>query len=161
MENRRRYVTVIGGSQVSAQLALDAELIGRGLAEAGCVIVCGGRGGVMEAVCRGAATAGGMTIGILPGRSRDEANPFVDVAVPTGIGEARNSIVARTGEVVVAIGGQFGTLSEIAYALLYGKHVVAYRTWELSRHGRAPARYHRVDNPADALDYVKELLRTL
>src|SRR4051812_25570799 len=108
-----------------------AEDVGRGLASAGAVVVCGGRGGVMEAACRGAAGAGGMAVGILPGVDRAEANEFVTVAIATGLGEARNALVARAADALVAVGGAYGTLSEIALALAAGTPVVALDSWEI------------------------------
>jgi uncharacterized protein (TIGR00725 family) len=110
--------------------------VGRGLAERGAVVVCGGLGGVMEAACRGAKSAGGATLGILPGLDRADANEFVDVAVPTGLGEARNTLVVRAADAIVAVGGEWGTLSEIAFALKAGKRVIGLDTWELSKGGR-------------------------
>jgi uncharacterized protein (TIGR00725 family) len=101
------------------------------LARRGAVVVCGGLGGVMEAVCRGAKGAGGTTIGILPGVDRSQANRFVDVALPTGLGEARNALVARAADALIAVGGGYGTLSEIALALKAGKHVVGLSTWDI------------------------------
>jgi uncharacterized protein (TIGR00725 family) len=105
--------------------------VGRLLAERGAVLVCGGLGGTMEAACRGAQQAGGTTVGLLPGGSRSDANPFVDVAIPTGLGEARNALVVRAADVVVAVGGGYGTLSEIALALKAGKRVVGLGSWEI------------------------------
>jgi uncharacterized protein (TIGR00725 family) len=105
--------------------------VGRLLAERGATVVCGGLGGTMEAACRGARAGGGMTIGILPGLDRSAANPFVSVAVPTGLGEARNALVVRAADAVIALGGGYGTLSEIALALKAGKRVVGVRTWEI------------------------------
>ncbi len=105
--------------------------MGRLLAERGAVLVCGGLGGTMEAACRGAKQAGGTTVGLLPGGSRSDANPFVDVAIPTGLGEARNALVVRAADVVVAVGGGYGTLSEIALALKAGKRVVGLGSWEI------------------------------
>jgi len=105
--------------------------VGRLLAEHGAVLVCGGLGGTMEAACRGAKQAGGTTVGLLPGESRSDANRFVDVAIPTGLGEARNALVVRSADVVVAVGGGYGTLSEIALALKMGKRVVGLGTWEI------------------------------
>ena len=105
--------------------------MGRLLAEHGAVLVCGGLGGTMEAACRGAKQAGGTTVGLLPGESRSDANRFVDVAIPTGLGEARNALVVRSADVVVAVGGGYGTLSEIALALRAGKRVVGLGTWEI------------------------------
>ena len=108
-----------------------AAEVGRLLAERGAVLVCGGRGGAMEAACRGAKDAGGLTVGILPGSNRSEANPFVDVVLPTGLGEARNALVVGAAEVVIAIGGGYGTLSEIALALKTGKRVIGLGTWAI------------------------------
>jgi len=113
-----------------------AEAVGRVLAEAGAILVCGGRGGVMAAACRGARAAGGLTIGVLPGNSAAEANPYVDIPIVTGMGEARNVIIVRTAQAVIAVGGEFGTLSEIAFALKLGRTVVGLGTWELSKGGR-------------------------
>jgi uncharacterized protein (TIGR00725 family) len=106
-----------------------AEAVGRGLAEAGATVVCGGLGGVMAAACRGAHAGGGLTVGILPGLDRAEANRWVDVAVPTGLGEARNVLVVRAADVVVAVGGGYGTLSEVAFALKTGTPVVGLHSW--------------------------------
>jgi uncharacterized protein (TIGR00725 family) len=128
-----------------------AEEVGRLLAQAGAVVVCGGGGGAMEAVCRGAKEAGGTTIGILPGSDRHAANPYVDAVVATGIGEARNSIVARTADVVIAVAGAYGTLSEIALALRAGKTVVGLDTWELARGGEPVQDVVRVASPAEAV----------
>jgi hypothetical protein len=105
--------------------------VGRLLAERGAVLVCGGLGGTMEAACRGAGQAGGTTVGLLPGTDRAAANPHVDIAIPTGLGEARNAIVVRTADVVIAVGGGYGTLSEIALALKMGRRVVGLGTWEI------------------------------
>ena len=113
-----------------------AERVGRALGGRGAVVVCGGLGGVMEAACRGAREAGGSTLGILPGFDRGDANPYVDLAVPTGLGEARNALVVRAADALIAVGGEWGTLSEIALALRAGKRVVGLGTWELSRAGR-------------------------
>src|SRR5947209_12476564 len=115
------YVAVVGGAQPAAHEFEAAADVGERLARAGAVVVCGGRGGVMEAVCRGAKRGGGTTVGILPGERRDDANPYVDVAIATALGEARNTIVARCADGVIAVGGEFGTLSEIALALRAGK----------------------------------------
>jgi uncharacterized protein (TIGR00725 family) len=105
--------------------------VGRLLAERGAMVVCGGLGGTMEAACRGARAAGGTTLGLLPGLDRSAANPFVSVAVPTGLGEARNALVVRAADAVIALGGGYGTLSEIALALKAGKRVVGLGTWEI------------------------------
>jgi uncharacterized protein (TIGR00725 family) len=127
----RLHVGVIGASECDAELGRLAEEVGRGIAEAGAVLVCGGLGGVMEAACRGAKSAGGMTVGILPGTERSEANQHVTVAIATGIGAARNLAIIRTADVLIAVGGSYGTLSEIGFALRMGKKVVGLRTWEI------------------------------
>jgi uncharacterized protein (TIGR00725 family) len=101
------------------------------LASRGVVLVCGGLGGAMEAACRGAKGAGGATVGILPGADRDDANEFVDVTIPTGLGQARNAVVTLAGDALIAIGGGHGTLSEIALALRRGRRVVGLETWDV------------------------------
>lgn len=128
-----------------------AEEVGRLLAKRGAVVVCGGLGGAMEAVCRGASGAGGTTVGILPGGDRGAANPHVTLAVATGLGEARNAIVARTADAVIAIGGAYGTLSEIALALRAGKRVVGLGTWELSREGEPAGDILAAGDPEQAV----------
>ena len=120
-----------GPGDASAEVAAAAEAVGRGLAGRGVVVVCGGLGGAMEAACRGAKAAGGVTLGLLPGGDREAANPFVDVAVATGLGEGRNVLVVRAADVVIAVGGGHGTLSEIALALRAGKRVVGVDTWAI------------------------------
>ncbi len=148
---REPYIAVVGPSSgTPAELAIG-EAVGRGVAEAGGVLVCGGMGGVMEAAASGCAAAGGRSVGILPGDSRLDANPYVTVAVATGIGEARNAIVVRTADVVIAVRGEFGTLSEIALALKMGKPVVGLGTWELARDGEAVDAIVRASDPGDAV----------
>ena len=129
----RPHVAVVGPSRAEPAEAEAAEAVGRALAERGAVLVCGGLGGAMEAACRGAKSAGGTTVGILPGADRAAANEHVDIAVATGLGEARNAIVVRTADVVIAVGGAYGTLSEIALALAAGTPVIGVGTWQLSR----------------------------
>jgi uncharacterized protein (TIGR00725 family) len=131
---RRRQVAVIGGHGVEegSQVWALAEEVGRRLAEAGVSVVCGGGGGVMEAASRGAAEAGGEVIGIVPGTSPDDANAYCTHVVATGIGHARNLAVVSSGEAVIAIGGEWGTLSEIGFARVLGRQVVALRSWELN-----------------------------
>ena len=148
------YVAVVGAGRASSEEERAAEAIGRGLAEAGAVVVCGGLGGVMEAACRGAKAGGGATVGILPGTSRADANPFVDVAIPTGLGEMRNALVVRAADALVAVGGEFGTLSEIALALKAGKPVVALGGWELARSGRPVDAIARAGSAEDAVARV-------
>jgi uncharacterized protein (TIGR00725 family) len=126
-------VAVCGPSEASGKEAAWAEEVGRGLAAAGAVVVCGGLGGVMDAVARGVRAGGGTVIGILPGDTRAGASEHLTVAIPTGVGEARNAIIARAADVVVAIGGAWGTLSEIALARKMGTPVIGLGTWELDR----------------------------
>lgn len=136
----RAVIGVIGESAFSdpAHEAL-AEEVGCRIALAGCALISGGLGGVMEAASRGAHGAGGVTIGVLPGGDRAEANPYVDVAVATGMGQMRNLIIVLSADALIAIGGGYGTLSEIGHALRQGKAVVGLRTWEASRGAeRAP-----------------------
>ncbi len=116
-----------GDADAAPELLDAAATVGRMLAEAGAVLVCGGLGGVMEAAARGAADAGGLTVGLLPGADARAANPFISVPLPTGLGEARNALVARTGDAVIAIGGGWGTLSEVAFARKVGIPVVLLR----------------------------------
>ena len=126
------YIAVVGaGDGVDAAVLADAEAVGAELARRGAVVVCGGLGGVMEAACRGARAQGGVTLGILPGAQRADANPWVSVAVATGLGELRNGLVVRSADAVIAIAGGYGTLSEIALALKAGMRVVGLRSWEI------------------------------
>jgi uncharacterized protein (TIGR00725 family) len=130
---RRRQVAVIGagGAVEGSEIWALAEEVGRRLAEAGATVVCGGRGGVMAAVSRGAARAGGEVIGVLPGNDPGDANPDCTHVVATGVGHARNLAVVGSGEVVIAVGGEWGTLSEIGHARAIGRTVVALRSWGL------------------------------
>ena len=150
---------MIGPGEAAADELETAEELGRLIAEASAALVCGGRGGVMEAACRGARSAGGLTVGILPGRDRRDANPYVDVAIPTGLGEARNALVVRSADAVVAVGGAYGTLSEIAFALRAGTPVVGIHTWELSRGGQPDSGVVRADSAAEAARTALELAR--
>ena len=127
MSARQPYVAVIGASNATEWELATAERLGALLAEAGCVLVCGGLGGVMEAVARGVRAAGGLTIGVLPGADPNDANPFVDVPLATGMGEMRNALIVRAARAVIAIGGGHGTLSEVALALRIGTPVVGLR----------------------------------
>jgi uncharacterized protein (TIGR00725 family) len=130
---RRPYVAVIGPSDATSQETRNAEEIGRKLADGGATVVCGGLGGVMEAACRGASTAEtiGTTVGLLPGTDRDSANEWVQIAIPTGLGELRNGLVIRAADAVIAVGGAYGTLSEIALALRAGVPVIGLNTWDI------------------------------
>jgi uncharacterized protein (TIGR00725 family) len=129
----RPYIAVIGSGEANEEEARLAEAVGGAIGRAGAVLVCGGLGGVMEAACKGAKAAGGTTLGIVPGSDRNTANEFVDVVVATGIGESRNAIIVATADALIAVGGEYGTLSEIALALRAGKPVVGLATWGLVR----------------------------
>ncbi len=145
-------IAVIGSSTAGGSLADTAEEVGRELASRGAKVVCGGLGGVMEAVCRGAQSAGGTTIGILPGSDPTVANRYVDIPICTGIGYARNVIVVKTGDAVIAVGGAFGTLSEIGHALADGIPVVGLGTWTISQPGIPVDSIQVAADPADAVD---------
>lgn len=151
-----RYVGVVGAGVASPEEERIAHAVGGSLARAGYAVVCGGLGGVMEAACRGAKEAGGTTIGVLPGDDRAEANRWVDVVIPSGLGEARNAIVVRTAEAIIAIGGEFGTLSEIALALKLGRPVVGLATWRIEREGMGMDPILRAADPDDAVRLVRE-----
>jgi uncharacterized protein (TIGR00725 family) len=127
----RIRVAVIGGSRPGRQALEAAFEVGRLIARAGAVVVCGGLGGVMEAASRGAREEGGFVLGILPGTAPADANPWVDVAVATGLGYTRNALVIMNADAVVAIDGEYGTLSEIAYGKIHGKKVVGLGSWEV------------------------------
>lgn len=142
---------MVGGSRCSPEIEALAEEVGRELAKAGAVVVCGGLGGVMEAACRGAAGAGGKTIGILPGGEPQEANPFVQYVIPTGLGYARNIIVAQSTQAVIALDGSYGTLSEIALALHKGIPVIGLVTWRLFLDGKEDAGIIVAASPKEAV----------
>ncbi len=155
---KEAYVAVVGPSAgTPAELALG-EAVGRGIAEAGAVLVCGGMGGVMESAAGGAMKAGGKTVGILPTSSRLEGNPYLTIAVATGMGEARNAIVVRTADVVIAVHGEFGTLSEIGLALKMGKPVVGLGTWELRKAGEGIDAIIRATSAEDAVARALQLV---
>jgi hypothetical protein len=124
-------IAVCGAGLHDPVLATLAEDVGRRIAALGVVLVCGGSGGVMEAACRGAVAQGGLTLGLLPGDDRQAANPYVRLAVPTGMGQARNLVIVLSARVVIAIGGEYGTLSEIALARKAGRTVIGLHTWDL------------------------------
>ena len=145
------HIGVIGEGRCSPRVAAQAERVGAAIAEAGAVLVCGGLGGVMEAASRGAARAGGVVVGLLPGGDRADANRWVTIPIVTGLGEARNLLVVRSSDAVIAIGGMYGTLSEIALALKLDRPVIGLRTWKL----RQPEGRHvpiiTAKSPADAV----------
>lgn len=132
MVANRTFISVVGGSQCSPEAYALAEQVGRELALRGAIVVCGGLTGVMEAACKGAKSAGGLTVGVLPSHSYLDANPWVDIPIVTGLGYARNVIVVKTGRAVIAVDGSYGTLSEIAHALADGIPVIGLQTWTFS-----------------------------
>jgi uncharacterized protein (TIGR00725 family) len=138
-------VSVIGSG---ADHETRAEEVGRLLAERGCTVVCGGRGEVMAAAARGAKAAGGTTIGILPGKSRAEANEWIDHVIVTGLGPARNAVVAASGDAVIAVGGSYGTLTEIGFARIFGRPVVTLEP------GLQVEGVPRAATPVEAVEYV-------
>ncbi|MFH1651586.1 MAG: TIGR00725 family protein [Chloroflexota bacterium] len=152
MSNRRqKIIAVIGGNECTAAEAATAEEVGREIARSGAALVCGGLGGVMEAACRGASEAGGLTIGILPGKDRSAANPHVQVPIVTGMGSARNVAVVMSAQAVIAIDGSYGTLSEIGHALQWGIPVIGLDTWTLVRGGQHDTSIITVTNPVEAV----------
>jgi uncharacterized protein (TIGR00725 family) len=150
--SRRLRIAVIGAGDCSREEACVAEAVGRGIAERGAVLVTGGLGGVMAAASRGARAAGGLVVGILPGTDAADANPDVDIPIVTGLGDARNVLVASTVQAVIAVGGKLGTLSEIAFALKRGTPVVGLGTWALDAARLGDARgVTAASDPADAV----------
>lgn len=126
-----KTVGVIGAGKADEELIRLAEEVGRLLAKNRIIVITGGLRGVMEAACRGAYFEGGITVGILPTLSKEDANPYVKIPIPTGMGEMRNALIVRASDALVAIGGEYGTLSEIAFALKTGKRVVGLKTWDI------------------------------
>jgi len=149
-------IGVVGGQTPPPEAIPLAERVGELVARSGAALVCGGLGGVMEAACRGAKRAGGTTVGILPGGSASEANPHVDIPIVTAMGTARNAIVVRTSDAVIAIDGSFGTLTEIAYALDLGKKVFALRSWNLPDDPVLREQYVHVASPEEAVRLAVE-----
>lgn len=145
------YIGVIGAGECTLEEAGLAEETGREIARRGAALICGGRGGVMEAAAKGARQAGGLVIGILPGSRRSEGNSYLTIALPTGLGDARNAVIACASDVLIAISGGYGTLSEIGLALKMGRPVVGLSTWELKAGNRSFA-VHRAKGAAQAVE---------
>ncbi|MEN3184464.1 MAG: TIGR00725 family protein [Atribacterota bacterium] len=148
------YIGVLGQHAPEEPILTLAYQIGRGIARRGGVLLCGGLGGVMEAACRGAKEAGGTTIGILPGYSPSDANPFVDFAIATGLGEARNFVLVAASSALIACGGQAGTLSEIALALRMGKILAGVATWTIEDHRGRRDFFPSFSDPEEAVEYI-------
>ena len=155
---RYPIVGIIGEGDCGEELYRTAEEVGGLVARHGAAVVCGGLGGVMEAACRGAVNEGGITIGFLPGGLKSDANPFVTIALPTGMGEARNVLVVRSADAIIAVGGKYGTLSEIALALKLGTPLVGLQTWELSREGQRVDAFPVRQTPAEAVSLAFGLM---
>lgn len=146
------FIAVVGGGECTSSVARLAEEVGREIGHQGAVLVCGGLGGVMEATCKGAKSADGLTVGILPWDKREDANPYVDIPIVTGMGYARNVIVVRSAQAVIAIDGSHGTLSEIAHAVSYNIPVVGLGTWTFSINGTEDASLIRATSPKEAVE---------
>jgi uncharacterized protein (TIGR00725 family) len=156
-DKKQRIIAVIGASKCTAIESEWAEEVGRELANNGAAVICGGLSGVMEAVCRGASKAGGLTIGILPGDTAEAANTYVDIPVVTGLGYARNVIVVKSAQAAIAIGGSYGTLSEIAYACQRKIPIIGLNTWEIARNGEADNSIIRANSPKEAVTLALSL----
>ena len=159
MKEELVLIAIIGGGEVSPQIEAIAEEVGREIARQGAVLICGGLGGVMEAACRGAASQGGLTVGILPGDNRRDANPHVKIPIATGIGYARNAAVAKSAQAVIAIDGSYGTLTEIGYALQSGIPVIGLDTWSLSIGGKDEGNIIRAATPKEAVTAALDLIK--
>jgi uncharacterized protein (TIGR00725 family) len=154
MRKQKITISVIGGSSIGSKIEDLAEDVGKMIAELGCVLVCGGLGGAMEAAAKGAKKAGGITIGILPGKDKNDANPYIDIALPTSIGYARNTIVACSADIVIALPGSYGTNSEICYGLVYNRPVIDLGNWDIA--GMTP-----VKDLEEAQAKVKKIIKKL
>ena len=159
MSQKKKIIAVIGGGQPSSEEASLAEEVGWELARHGAALVCGGLGGVMEAACRGASSAGGVTIGILPGDNPEAANPYVQIPIVTGMGYARNVSVVKSAQAVIAIGGNYGTLSEIAHALQSDIPVIGLNTWTLSRNDKQDSSISLAQNSIEAVNKALSLAK--
>ena len=157
MEKRKKIIAVIGGGQPSPEEIKLAEEVGREIAKQGAMLVCGGLGGVMEAACRGASDEGGVTIGILPGDRTETANPYVQIPIVTGMGYARNVLVVKTAQAVIAIDGSYGTLSEIAHARQSNIPVIGLNTWALSKNGQPDDSIIPAQNATEAVNKALSL----
>ena len=158
-KNKKRFIAVIGGNQPTPEEAEVAEEIGRELAKNGAILVCGGLGGVMEAASNGASAEGGITIGILPGDNRKAANPYIQIPIVTGMGYARNVVVVKSAQAVIAIGGSYGTLTEIGHALQNGIPVIGLNTWSISRNDEPDNSIIPAESPAEAVRKALELAK--
>jgi len=154
-------IAVFGAHQCSPDISELAYHVGAGIARNSAILLCGGTTGVMEAACRGAKEAGGLTIGIIPGETRELANRYVDIPIITGMADGRNVIIARTCHAAIAISGSFGTLSEIAFALKFGRTVVGLRTWGVAtpESQARPERFLQADRAEEAVQMALRAAR--
>ncbi|HIH00697.1 TPA: TIGR00725 family protein [Thermoplasmata archaeon] len=154
-----KIIGVIGASRANDELLKLAEEVGQEIASRGAAVVCGGMTGVMEAVCKGARSKGGLTIGIIPSDDKQDANQFVQIPIVTGMGVGRNVMLVKTADVVIAVGGEFGTLSEIAHALNIGKTVVSLRSWQLEKATeRSIPNLIEANSPREAVDLALDAI---
>jgi uncharacterized protein (TIGR00725 family) len=152
---------VIGASVAEPELYELAEQVGREIALKGAAVVCGGLTGVMEAVCKGARSQGGLTIGIIPSDKKEDANPYIQIPIVTGMGMGRNVMLVKTADVLIAVGGEYGTLSEIAHALNIGKTVVGLNTWKLEMAHKHNHEIKGLVHAKDPKDAVETALRAI
>jgi len=159
MTAREIIIAVIGTRQPSPEESKLAEEVGRELAKNGVALICGGLGGVMEDACRGACAEGGLTIGVIPGDDRKSANPCVQIPIVTGIGYARNVIIIKSAQAIIAVSGGYGTLTEIGYALDSKKPVIGLKTWKFSRNNRMDKSIIRAHNAKEAVSKALKLVK--
>lgn len=151
---------MIGETICSEETAKVAYEVGRRIGERRAILVCGGRGGVMENAARGAKSVGGLTVGVLPGSSRDEANPYIDIAIVTGMGEARNVILVQSCQVLIAVEGMYGTLSEIAFACKFGIPVIGLKTWRVDRPGLTASPVLEAKTPEEGVEMAFQIIHS-
>lgn len=149
---QKKLIGVIGGGQCTPEIETIAEEVGFLIAQRGAILICGGMSGVMEAACRGAKKSKGMTIGVLPGNRKTDANPYIDIPIVTGMADARNIIIVRSADAVIAIDGKYGTLSEISFCLIYNVPVIGLKTWAID------PTINQAENPEDAVNKAFELI---
>ena len=154
----KKLIAVIGSGRATDEEINLAEAVGKEIARHGALLICGGLGGVMEAACRGARSENGITIGILPGDKYESANTYVQIPIVTGMGQARNVIVVKSARVIIAVGGSYGTLSEIGHALQNGIPVIGLRTWTIAKSTGPDREIINVDNPVDAVEIALGLI---
>ncbi len=155
----RPMIAVIGGQHPPPEALAMAEEVGYRIASGGGVLICGGLEGVMEAACRGAKRGGGITVGLLPTGSKATANPYVDIPIATALGTARNVVLARTADALIAVDGSYGTLSEMSHAFERGKPVVGLHTWDMASLGVPPELFIPVATPQEAVEKALEIAR--